>query len=387
MIPYSRQNISAKDIQAVTRVMQSDFLTQGPEAGKFEDSLSEKFSVNHAVVCSSGTAALHLAYASLRISDPLVGIVPAISFSATANAIHYLGGKVVFCDVDPHTGLICPNSLSEILNDLADKDASPGLIAPVSFAGAVAPLPEIYRLSRNKGWRIVEDAAHSPGAFASDSDGKKYSSGNCKFSDASCLSFHPVKHICCGEGGAVLTNDDGLANLMKNERSHGIVRPYGADHDTPWFYEQRELGWNYRLTDIQAALGSSQLNSLDEQLQERRNLADRYHHYLSLPPFDGFLSPPSPSPGHAWHLYIIRFLEPGVRDAAHKFLKDKGIMTQVHYVPIYRHPYYERIHGKIHLPGAEKFYHSCLSIPLFPTLKEEEQDRVIHELKNFLQSR
>jgi dTDP-4-amino-4,6-dideoxygalactose transaminase len=233
----------------------------------------------------------------------------------------------------------------------------------------------------------VEDAAHSPGAFASDSDGTNYSSGNCKFSDASCLSFHPVKHICCGEGGAVLTNDDGLANLMKNERSHGIVRPHGADHDTPWFYEQRKLGWNYRLTDMQAALGSSQLNSLDEQLQERRNLADRYHHYLSLPPFDGFLSAPSPSPGHAWHLYIIRFLEPGMRDAAHKFLKDKGIMTQVHYVPIYRHPYYERIHGKIHLPGAEKFYHSCLSIPFFPTLKEKEQDRVIHELKNFLQSR
>lgn len=383
MIPYSMQDINDHDIAVVMRVLKSKFITQGPEVQAFENDLMEKFSVEHAIVCSSGTAALHLSYAALGIQEKSIGVVPAITFSATANAFRYLGAEVRFCDVDPKTGLLCLDSLECTLKeiDLASITC-PGVVSPVSFAGSLAPLRQVRELSDSIGFKTVEDASHSPGAFSS-SGGEIEESSSCINSDAACLSFHPVKHICCGEGGAVLTNDPEVADLARRLRSHGIERPFGESHESPWFYQQNELGWNYRLTDMQSALGRSQLERLPDQLKQRRKLAQRYDNRLKEYPFNQFLCPPLFENGHSWHLYIIRFKESGMRDKAHKFLKKEGIMTQVHYVPLYRHPYYAKILGEIRLPGAEEFYQSCLSIPMFPTLTEKNQDHVLNSLKKF----
>ena len=256
------------------------------------------------------------------------------------------------------------------------------LVAPVSFAGALAPLEETAKIAHRYGVSLVEDAAHSPGAWREE-NGIRHRSGACEHSQAAILSFHPVKHICCGEGGAVLTNDIELADRIVHLRNHGISRPNDSDNSRPWFYEQSALGWNYRLTDIQSALGISQLARLDQFLERRRFLASRYQNALSTSPFSEILSLPPTNPGHAWHLYVIRFNKTGHRDKALLFLKKHGIHTQIHYIPIYRHPYYEKLLGKIRLPGAETFYESCLSIPLFPKMTDSEQDRVIEKLGEY----
>jgi len=386
MIPYSKQSITDKDIDEVVRVLKSDFLTQGPCVPQFEKALEDKFGVQHAVVCSSGTAALHLAYAGLGVGPGSIGVVPAITFSATANAFLYLGAEIRFCDVDQSTGLICCDSLEHLLKSIKHhSDLKSVVVSPVSFAGATAPLDQVYEIAQKYGIQVVEDASHSPGSYC-ETARHLIKSATCEFSEAACLSFHPVKHICCGEGGAVLTNRDDIAKSVRSLRSHGIERPYDENHESPWFYQQHELGWNYRLTDLQAALGRSQLAGLDAQLSKRRRLATRYDHALSHPPFTHLLDRPLISLGHAWHLYIIRFKEKGMRDRAHKFLKEKGIITQVHYVPVHKHPYYEKRIGSISLPGAEKFYESCLSIPMFPALTDEDQNQVVNELRAFCES-
>ncbi|MEK9773441.1 MAG: aminotransferase class I/II-fold pyridoxal phosphate-dependent enzyme, partial [Opitutae bacterium] len=368
MIPYSKQNITDEDLRAVSAVLQSDFLTQGPGVEAFEDSLKDYFAVKHAIACSSGTAALHLSYASIGVCPQTIGIVPAVTFSATANAFRYLGAEVRFCDVDQQTGLLCLDSLTSLLENIKPAPCQcPILIAPVSFAGATAPLDELDGIAAKFGFRVIEDASHSPGSTAQSKNGA-YNSGSCIYSDAACLSFHPVKHICCGEGGAVLTNDHKLAKLARKLRSHGIERPFDDSHQSPWFYEQTELGWNYRLTDFQAVLGQSQLSRLDAQLEKRRQLAANYVRSFSNSPFKECFECPALLPGHSWHLFIIRFKQTGIRDKAHKYLKSRGITTQVHYVPLYRHPYYRERYGEAQLPGAEEFYQSCLSIPMFPAL-------------------
>jgi len=386
LIPYSKQSISEEDVSAVKQVMRSDFLTQGPKTGEFESELETFFGVEHAVVCSSGTAALHLAYAALGIGPKSMGIVPAVTFSATANALRYQDAEIIFCDVEPDTGLIDVHSLEKCLNEVSDEQKKlANLIVPVSFAGSVAPLEECRVLADKHEFSMIEDAAHSPGAWKVGSSGKTIRSACGEWADASILSFHPVKHICCGEGGAILTNCERLADSAKKLRSHGIHRPNDDNHPIPWLYEQDELGWNYRLTDLQSALGISQLNRLEESLAGRRKRAARYHQILKEKPFSEHFDLPAPDEGNAWHLFVIRFKEPGERDHAHKFLKDLEIMTQVHYVPLYRHPYFKKQAGEIRLPGAEKFFEGCLSIPLYPQLSEGEQDRVVEALARFIQ--
>ena len=381
-IPYSRQWIEKQDIQSVIQVLESDYLTQGSVGEVFERTLATYFGVKRAVVCSTGTAALHLTYAGMGVNERSLGFVPPITFAATANAFLYLNAEVAFCDVDPVTGLLSTNSLESMMEESSIDNSAVNLVAPVSFAGALAPLEETAMIARQHGFSLVEDAAHSPGAW-SENSGIRERSGACEHSQAAILSFHPVKHICCGEGGAVLTNDVELADRIAHLRNHGISRPIDSHSKRPWFYEQSELGWNYRLTDIQSALGISQLARLDQFLERRRVLASRYQNALSSSPFSGFFSLPLGNPGHAWHLYVIRFHETTQRDKAHLFLKEQGIHTQIHYIPIYRHPYYERLLGKIRLPGAETFYESCLSIPLFPKMTDSEQDRVIEKLGEY----
>ena len=381
-IPYSRQVISDDDVQAVEKVLRSDFLTQGPMVENFENELSQKLNAKYAIACSSGTAALHLAYASIGINSQSLGIVPAITFAATANALAYLGCQIKFCDVDPKTGLLDPSSLEKILDNESDFEGKK-IITPVSLSGKIAPLKTCKELANKYDCLVVEDGSHSPGA-EDHAHGKSLS---CEFSHAACLSFHPVKHICCGEGGAVFTNSEELMEACKKLRTHGIERPFGEEHETPWRYDQSSLGWNYRMNDLQAALGISQLAKLKWSLEKRRKLAQRYLDAFSESPFSEHFEIPVKSDGDAWHLYVIRFFRKGMRDQAYKFLKTQGIHSQIHYLPVYRHTYYENTLGKVRLPGAEKYFEGCLSIPLFPTLEQEKQEMVIEALNKFIRTK
>ncbi len=385
LIPYSCQSISEDDLESVTEVLRSSYLTQGPELELFEGAMTTKFNIGHAVCCSSGTAALHLAYAAAGITENSIGFVPAVTFSATANAFRYLGARVIFCDIDPKTGLIDPASLKKNLDAFRPKTSAVHAIAPVSFAGKVAPLAACSELASVHGCKVIEDASHSPGAFRKNGTGHETSISS-PYCDASCLSFHPVKHICAGEGGALLTHDSEIANKAKKLRSHGITRPFSKNDATPWYYQQDELGWNYRMTDIQAALGRSQLGKLEHSLLRRREIARKYHQAFSQEPFISHFHVPEPDDGHAWHLYIIRFINKGDRDLAYKFLLERGIGSQVHYIPLYRHPYYKNLIGEIRLPGAEAYFQSCLSIPMFPHLREDQQDHVIQALYDFTEN-
>jgi dTDP-4-amino-4,6-dideoxygalactose transaminase len=385
VIPYSSQEITEGDINAVTNVLRSKYLTQGPEVEIFENELKQRFGVNYAVCCSSGTAAIHLSYAAMGVDNQSIGFVPAVTFSATSNAFRYLGAQVVFCDIIPETGIIDLNSLREQLMKFRSMRRGVSAITPVSLAGKVAPLAEAKQLANSFECRLIEDASHSAGAYKKNGDSLTTSISS-PVLDAACLSFHPVKHICAGEGGVVLTNDEKISHKAMKLRSHGITRPFSSDHPTPWYYEQNELGWNYRLSDIHAALGRSQLKRLDIGLKARRKLAAYYNQRFAESPFCETFSVPPIEDGHAWHLYIIRFIAEGVRDRAHKYLKSRGVMTQVHYTPLYKHPYYQKITGGLSLPGAEKYFQSCLSIPMFPSLTEEQQKRIIECLESFIKS-
>ena len=389
-IPYSRQWIDEEDVEAVARVLRSDWVTQGPSLEAFEHALAKRVGARRAVAVSHGTAALHLGYAALGASDGSIGITSPITFAATANALRYCGAQARFCDVDPETGLMDPASLEKTIAEENVDSGKPHLVIPISFAGRLAPLDEISEVAENAGFTVLEDAAHSLGAFA-DRKGRRLGSGACELTDAAVVSFHPVKHLCTGEGGAILTNDETLADKMLSLRSHGMHRPYADDAepspDRPsWYCEQTELGWNYRMTDLQAALGLRQLERLDFFLERRRVLAARYQEALAQAPYDAFIDLPPPEEGHSRHLFVILFRDPAHRNLAHDFLKARGIQTQEHYLPVYRHPYYERLNGRQRLPGAEAYFSRCLSIPLFPKMTDPEQERVIEELKQCLNS-
>ncbi len=386
-IPYARQWIDEEDVAAVAAVLRSDWLTQGPTVAAFEQRLCEVTGARHAVAVSSGTAALHLAALALDLGPGDVGVTSPITFAASSNALLYAGADAAFADVDPRTGVMALEGAEDRLRELA-RGGRKGVLIPVSYSGRVADLPGLQALAREHGWRVVEDAAHSLGGTYRATDGGTHASGSCAHTEMAILSFHPVKHVCCGEGGAVTTNEDGLAERLRSLRSHGIRRPNAPDSADPsapgWLYEQTELGYNYRITDLQAALGISQLRRLPGFVDRRRALAARYTAAFSGAPFQGRMVLPGPDAGHAWHLYVVHFRDEAERTAAWAFLRARGIFTQVHYVPVYRHPYYERRYGEQRLAGAEAFYRGCLSLPLYPKLQDSEQDAVIAALAEFL---
>lgn len=380
-IPYARQSIDDSDIEAVVAALKSDFITQGPRAGYFEDGLKEATGARYAVAVSSGTAALHLAYLGLGMGEGDVCISPAITFSATANAARYCGGDVAFCDVDPQTGLANAEHFKQIVDGFASAEKTKKFFAPVSYTGSVPDLKEIAEYATECGAYVVEDAAHSIGAVR---DGAR--SGSCDFSDAAILSFHPVKHVCAGEGGAVLTNDETLARRVRKLRSHGIERSAELmERDGAWAYEQTELGMNYRMTELQAALGDSQLKRLAGFIDRRREIAQRYSEAFASPIFRRGFDCPRMDEGSSWHLYVTRFHSAELRRAAYNFFQANGIGVQVHYIPVYRHPYYKSM-GYDALPGAEAFYEGCLSLPLFPDLSVDDQMRVIEVVERFCES-
>lgn len=368
-IPYSRQWIDEDDIKAVTDVLRSDMLTQGKRIELFEEALCETIGVSHAIVVSNGTAALHLLCHSLELTSEDMGVTSPITFAASANGVIIAGGQITFNDVDPQTGLLIPT----------DSNKNSRVCIPVSLNGRVPALDAF----QNKHSFIIEDAAHSLGATY-EVKHKTYSSGSCQHTDAAILSFHPVKHICTGEGGAILTNDAALAEQLKSLRSHCITRK--PQEGAAWFYDQEALGFNYRMTDIQAALGLSQLKKLPHFLSRRREIAQKYCHAFNDSLFKNAFRCDLFEKGHAYHLFPIHWKSSELRNRAQAFLTSKGIGSQVHYKPLYQHTYYREKLGPMSLPGAEAYYQGCLSIPLYPKLEEEEQSYVIASIADFCKS-
>lgn len=384
-LPYARQSIDESDIAAVAAVLRSDFVTQGPTIARFESALAQVTGAKHAVAVSSGTAALHLLCLGLRLGPAQVGVTSPITFAASANCFRYVGASVAFADVHPENGLMDVASLRDVLEKLHAAGKPPGIVIAVSLAGQAPDLPGLAAICDEFGWQLVEDAAHALGAEYATQQ-QRFRCGSCAHTRAAILSFHPVKHVCTGEGGAVLTNDDELAARIRHLRSHGIEKtsdPGSDKHAGGWCYEQTELGFHYRLTEIQAALGLNQLQRLSGFLDRRRALAQRYASLLSTPPFSDVLEPAPYLTTHAYHLYVVRFRTTALRRAAFDFLAARRIGSQVHYIPVYRHPDYRRLLGDITLAGAETYYAGCLSLPLFPAMSDADQDRVIDALRVF----
>ena len=379
-IPYGRQNITDEDIQAVVEVLKSDWLTQGPDIKKFEDSFAEYVNSEYAVAVSNGTAALHLCAMALGIEPGDKVITTPITFVASANCVRYCGGEVVFSDIDPDTYLLDINSVKKLL-EASPKGTYKGII-PVDFAGRANDLEAFRKLADEYGLWIIEDACHSPGGYFVDTNGVNQTCGNGKFAELAIFSFHPVKHIAAGEGGMITTNDEVLYKKLLNIRSHGIqqdpekrVYQHGV-----WYYEMQELGFNYRLTDFQAALGISQLKRADDGLKRRKEIASIYYNAFKDKTFINGQS--GVVEGHAYHLYVIEIED---RTGLINYLREQNIFAQVHYIPAHLMPYYRDYGWKDgDMPIAEEYYKHCISLPMYPTLTEEEQKFVIDKVLEFL---
>lgn len=380
MIPYGRQHITEDDIKAVTKALTSDFLTQGPEIATFEKAFAEYIGCKYAVAVSNGTAALHLCTMALEVNKNSRVITSPITFAASANCVRYCDGEVYFADIDPKTYLLDIHKVRALL-EKHPKGYFQGII-PIDFAGNAVNLEEFKKLADEFGCWIIEDACHAPGGYFVDSKGTKQFCGNSQFADLAIFSFHPVKHIACGEGGMVTTNDEKLYNKLLKLRTHGITKDPALMHknDGGWYYEMQELGYNYRITDFQAALGTSQLKRADEGLVRRREIAQAYHEAFKnnkhIKGQSGVVD------GHAYHLYII---EVEKRKELYDFLRSKDIFCQVHYIPVHSLPYYESLgwkHGDFE--KAENYYKGCLSLPMYPTLTKEQQAFVIDQINSFL---
>ena len=379
-IPYGHQHITDEDIQAVIETLKSDYLTQGPKIIEFEQAFARYVGAKYAVAVSNATAGLHLAATALQVRSGDKVIVTPITFAASANCIRYCNGMVVFCDIDPDTYLMDIKKLRRLLE--TNPPSTFKGIVPVDFAGYPHQMEEFRQLADEYGLWILEDACHAPGGYFIDSNGEKQFCGNGKFADVTVFSFHPVKHIATGEGGMVTTNDKELFDRLSLLRTHGITKNPACLHENHggWYYEMQELGYNYRLTDFQAALGLSQLKRADEGLKRRRKIAVRYNEAFKR--IADIQTPyASPDVFHAYHLYIIQVPD---RLDLYNYLHENGIYAQVHYIPLHLMPYYREQGNKPgDLPVAEKYYSRCLSLPMFPTLTDEEQEYVIKKIEYY----
>ena len=393
-LPYGRQQIEDDDIAAVVEALRSDYLTTGPRVAEFERALANATGAHRAIACSNGTAALHLAVRALNLGPGTTTIVPAVTFLATANAVCLNGGHVVFADVDPDTGLMRPQDLAEALNRCEAQ-----AVINVHLAGQVGDLVNIYKVAREAGLRIIEDACHAVGTSYAVGN-HTHRVGDNKFADLTCFSFHPVKTIAMGEGGAVTANDQRLADIVYRDRTHGMsrdpdefVQPGEAYDRTrnanPWYYEMDAPGLNYRIPDVLCALGTSQLKKLDKFATRRRELVALYDAELAKlgPHVKPLARTPNNTP--AWHLYValIDFEALGVdRAAVMRRLQAKGIGTQVHYLPVYRQPFYREMDPDLTLSGADEYYRRTLSLPLFPSMTDDDPIRVVDALQQALTS-
>jgi len=378
-IPYGRQNITVEDILAVSETLRSDFLTQGPKIKEFEEDFARYIGCKYAVAVSNGTAALHLCTMALGVKDGDKVITTPITFAASANCIRYCNGDVIFSDIDPETYLLDIKKVRKLL-EASPKGTYKGII-PVDFAGRANNLEEFKKLADEFGLWIIEDACHSPGGYFIDSLGKKQNCGNGEFADLAIFSFHPVKHIAAGEGGMITTNNKDLYSHLLNLRSHGIQQnpDLKVENHGVWYYEMQELGYNYRLTDIQAALGISQLSRADQGINRRIEIAKAYEKAFSGKSYikgqSGVVE------GHAYHLYVIEIPD---RGGLIEYLREQNIFAQVHYIPVHLMPYYRDFGWKKEdMPNSEKYYAHCLSLPMYPTLTNYEQQFVIESVNKF----
>ena len=372
-IPYGRQNITEEDIKAVVDTLRSDFLTQGPKISEFENAFADYVGSKYAVAVSNGTAALHLCTMALNVKPGDKVITTPITFAASANCVRYCGGEVIFADIDPKTYLLDIKEVEKLLK-ASPKGTYKGII-PVDFAGRPVNMEQFRKLANEYGLWLIEDACHAPGGYFVDSKGTKQFCGNGNYADLAIFSFHPVKHIAAGEGGMVTTNNKALYDRIRNLRTHGIqqnpdLRQF--NHGI-WYYEMQELGYNYRLTDIQASLGLSQLKRANEGLKRRIEIANMYQKALSGN--RSIIRMPENVNGHAYHLYVVEFNN---RNKIINELRNFKIITQVHYIPTHLMPYYRAFGWKEgDLPKAEEYYTKCLSLPMFPSLTNEQFDYII----------
>jgi UDP-4-amino-4,6-dideoxy-N-acetyl-beta-L-altrosamine transaminase len=395
-IPYGRQYISKEDIEVVARVLQSDYLTQGPEIPKFEDAFAKYIGADYAVAVSNGTAALHLCAIALEVNSTSKIITTPITFSASANCIRYCGGEVDFADIDPETILIDIEKVKKKLED-APKGTYDGIV-PVDFAGRAVNLEALREVADDHGLWIIEDACHAPGGYFIDSKGQQQHCGNGEFADLAIFSFHPVKHIAAGEGGMITTNNKDLYQKLLKLRTHGITKNeheflnsvsdaigdpdeiHSESESYPgWYMEMHDLGYNYRITDFQAALGGSQLARAEDGLNRRREIAHRYAQAFKGKEYirrqAGLVE------GHAYHLYVI---EVERRLELYNMLRENNIYAQIHYIPVHLMPYYRSLGWeKGNFPNAERYYSGCISLPMFPTLSNDEQDFVVEYIDHF----
>lgn len=381
-LPYGRQAIDDSDIEAVVEVLRSDWLTTGPAVDAFDAAFAEAVDAPHAVSCSNGTTALHLALAALGVGEGDTCIVPAITFMATANAARYCGAEVSFADVDPDTGLMTPDTLEAALGR---AEGTARVALPVHLAGQCGALEELERCAAVAGAVLVEDASHAAG-----SSYRGRPVGSCAHSAAATFSFHPVKTIAAGEGGAVTTRDPDIAERLRLLRSHGIERDPARHRrraGEPWWHEMQALGWNYRLSDIHAALALSQLQRLPAFVARRQALARAYD--AALQGVSPHLLPLARTRecNPCLHLYPVRIDFEALdrpRSAVMAALKARGIGTQVHYIPVNEQPYYQDRYGRQELPGARRYYERTLSLPLFVGMEDEDPQRVVEALVEVL---
>ncbi|AWH75131.1 UDP-4-amino-4,6-dideoxy-N-acetyl-beta-L-altrosamine transaminase [Dokdonia sp. Dokd-P16] len=391
LIPYGRQNITQEDILAVTEALQSDYLTQGPRIAQFEVEFAAYVGAKYAVAVSNGTAALHLNALALGVKPGDKVITTSLTFAASANCIRYCGGDVVFADIDPETYLLDINSVRSLL-EKSPKGTYQGLV-PVDFAGRAVDLEAFRALADEYGLWIIEDSCHSPGGYFIDSTGEKQHCGNGNFADLAIFSFHPVKHIACGEGGMITTNDESLYKKLLALRTHGIVKDddlytnsvefasakASTEQYPAWYMEMQMLGYNYRITDFQAALGSSQLLRANSGIERRIQIAQQYFKAFEGKSYihgqSGVIE------GHAYHLYVI---EVNDRLGLYNYLREHSIYAQIHYIPCHLMPYYRDLGWKEgDLPLVEAYYGQCISLPMFPTLTDTEQQFVVDTIDSF----
>lgn len=392
-IPYGKQYISKKDIKTVVKTLESDFLTQGPKIAEFEKAFAKYVRANFAVAVANGTGALHLSAIALNIQPGQKVITTPNTFAASANCIKYCGGEVVFADIDKDTYLLDINQVQKLLA-ASPKGTYHGII-PVDFAGRAVNLEQLKKIANEYGLWIIEDACHAVGGYFLDTQSHKQLCGNSNFADLTIFSFHPVKHITTGEGGMITTNNEKLYQKLLQLRSHGITRDtkaftndkiwaagntYEKNISYPgWYMEMHELGFNYRLTDFQSALGISQIKRANKALTRRKEIAKEYAEAFKekkwLKGQSGFVK------GHAYHLYVI---EVDDRLGLYNYLRTKNIFAQVHYIPIHLMPYYKEQGYKAgDYPNAEKYYSRCLSLPMYATLQQKEQHYVIKTIGEY----
>ena len=384
MIPYGRQSITEQDIAAVTAVLQSDFLTQGPAVPAFEAAVRDQVGAKHAVAVNSATSALHIACLALGVGPGDRVWTSAVTFVASANCALYCGATVDFVDIDPATYNMSTARLRDKLVQARIDGTLPKVVIPVHLAGQSCDMAAISALAEEYGFAVIEDASHAIGA---DHEGRPV--GDCRYSTATVFSFHPVKIITTAEGGLVTTNDPALAQRLELLRSHGITRDPAlmrSEPEGPWYYEQIDLGFNYRMTDLQAALGVSQMARLDAFVAERRRLAARYDTLLADLPLT--LPWQDPATASAWHLYVIRIDAARVSWSHREVfdrLRARGIGVNLHYMPVYLQPHYRDLgFAPGHCPEAEAYYASAISIPLYADLTDAGQDSVVAALREAL---